>query len=184
MSQITLRELTPDLLPDWLAFFDHDAFADNPDWAACYCHFFHADSAVKPFDDLSGPENRAAACALIAAARLKGYLAYADGKPVGWCQAAPRVLIPNLQLDECLAVDDLDRVGAVVCFTIAEPYRRRGIAGCAARGCLRRLSRAKVWPSPKPTRAQTPPMMPTTTTGRSRSIFTLGSRCSKSARAS
>ena len=129
MSQITLRELTPDLLPDWLAFFDHDAFADNPDWASCYCHFFHADSAVKPFDDLSGPENRAAACALIAAARMKGYLAYADGKPVGWCQAAPRWLIPNLQLDESLAVDDLDRVGAVVCFTIAEPYRRRGIAG-------------------------------------------------------
>ncbi len=129
MSQITLRELTPDLLPDWLAFFDHDAFADNPDWATCYCHFFHADSTVKPFDDLSGPENRAAACGLIAAARMRGYLAYADGKPVGWCQASPRWLIPNLQLDESLAVDDLDRVGAVVCFTIAEPYRRRGIAG-------------------------------------------------------
>ena len=35
MGQITLRELTPQLLPDWLAFFDHDAFADNPDpWSS------------------------------------------------------------------------------------------------------------------------------------------------------
>ena len=71
MTQLAVRELTPDLLPDWLAFFDHDAFAGNPDWASCYCHFFHADSAVKPWDDLSGPENRAAACALISAARRK-----------------------------------------------------------------------------------------------------------------
>ena len=38
------------------------------------------------------------------------------------------MLIPNLQPDECLTADDADRVGAVVCFTIAEPYRRRGIA--------------------------------------------------------
>lgn len=127
-SDLSIHPLTPALLPDWLAFFDRDAFADNPDWAGCYCHFFHADYAEKPFEDRSGPENRAAACALLAAGRMAGYLAYADGKPVGWCQAAPRRLIPNLQADERLAVDDLDQVGAIVCFTIAAPFRRRGLA--------------------------------------------------------
>jgi GNAT superfamily N-acetyltransferase len=60
---------------------------------------------------------------------MRGYQAYADGKPVCWRQAAPRLLIPNLQLDGSLAVDNLNRAGAAVCFTIAAPYRRRGIAG-------------------------------------------------------
>src|SRR5689334_8204024 len=26
-----------DRVDDWLRLFDHDAFADNPDWASCYC---------------------------------------------------------------------------------------------------------------------------------------------------
>jgi GNAT superfamily N-acetyltransferase len=128
MPTATVRAFTPELLPDWLAFFDHDAFADNPEWAPCYCTFFHADSAEKPFEERGGPENRAAACALLAAGRMAGYLAYAGGKVVGWCHAAPRLLIPNVQLDPRRAVDDAERVGAVVCFVIAAPYRRRGIA--------------------------------------------------------
>lgn len=127
-SDLSIHPLTPNLLPDWLAFFDGDAFADNPGWAACYCHFFHADSSEKPFEEREGAENRAAACALLAAGQMRGYLAYAGGKLVGWCQAAPRLLIPNVQRDPRRAVDDADQAGAVVCFVIAQPFRRRGIA--------------------------------------------------------
>jgi GNAT superfamily N-acetyltransferase len=156
MLPIDVRAVTPDLLTDWLTFFDRDAFADNPEWAACYCHFFHADSAEKPFEERDGPENRAAACALLAAGRLRGYLAYVDGQPVGWCQAAPRTLIPNLQRDERLAIDDLNEVGSVVCFTIAAPYRHRGIARAlldAALDDFRRLGLvvAEAYPRPQAT---------------------------------
>jgi len=39
---------------------------------------------------------------------MHGYLAYVAGKPVGWCHAAPRRDIPNLQASEELRVDDVN----------------------------------------------------------------------------
>jgi hypothetical protein len=32
--------LSPANLQAFLAFFDHDGFADNPEWASCYCRCF------------------------------------------------------------------------------------------------------------------------------------------------
>jgi hypothetical protein len=37
IGDITVYPVTEDRVDDWLRFFDHDAFAGNPDWAACYC---------------------------------------------------------------------------------------------------------------------------------------------------
>ena len=125
---IEVRELTPGLLADWLAFFDREAFSDNPKWASCYCHFYFADHTAREWDLRSTAENREASSGLIAGGRLRGYLAYLDGKPVGWCQAGPRLRIPNLQNEEVLAVDDADRVGSIVCFIVAKPHRGRGVA--------------------------------------------------------
>ena len=79
-----VRELTPELLPDWLAFFDHDAFADHPEWVGCYCHFFQADHTEKDRDVRTAEENRAASSTLILSGGLRGHLAYLEGKPVGW----------------------------------------------------------------------------------------------------
>ena len=38
-AEIAVRELVPALLAEWLSFFDGGAFADNHEWAGCYCHF-------------------------------------------------------------------------------------------------------------------------------------------------
>ncbi len=133
MADILVRELTPDLLDEWLHFFDHIAFTDNPDWSGCYCYFYHADHAARDWDAREASENRAASRELIAAGRMKGFLAFAGDQPVGWVHAAPRRSIPNLQLDPSLAVGDADQVGSIVCFVIAAPYRRRGIAGALLR---------------------------------------------------
>ncbi len=123
-----VRELTPDLLPDWLAFFDRDAFADHPEWAGCYCHFFHANHAEKDWDARTAEENRTASSALILSGGLRGYLAYLEGNPVGWCQAAPRSLIPNIADDQALRVDDANKVGSIACFIVARPARGLGVA--------------------------------------------------------
>jgi GNAT superfamily N-acetyltransferase len=127
-TEVVVCPLDAGRLADWLAFFDNDAFADNPDWSGCYCHFFHADDAEKPFDERTPAENRAASIALIGQGRLQGYLAYSGGRPVGWCQAAPRRSIPNIASDDDLAVDDADDVGSIVCFLVAAPFRGRGVA--------------------------------------------------------
>lgn len=41
---ITVLRLAPERRDDYLRFLDHDrgpAFADNPEWARCYCHYYH-----------------------------------------------------------------------------------------------------------------------------------------------
>ena len=37
IGDVTVQPVTEDRVRDWLRFFDHDAFAGNPDWASCYC---------------------------------------------------------------------------------------------------------------------------------------------------
>jgi ribosomal protein S18 acetylase RimI-like enzyme len=37
---VEIKALTPELVEDYLAFFDSVAFADNPDWSGCYCYFY------------------------------------------------------------------------------------------------------------------------------------------------
>ena len=41
MSELVIKELNPSLKDDFLYFFDHIAFADNPDWSDCYCSLYH-----------------------------------------------------------------------------------------------------------------------------------------------
>jgi len=128
MDKLVIRALSPDLIEDYLGFFDRDAFADNPEWASCYCYFYHAPHKLKAWEARTREENRAAMSELISSGRMHGYLAYIEGKPVAWCHAAPRIQIPNLQEKDELRVDDVERVGAIVCFIVAKPYRRQGIA--------------------------------------------------------
>ena len=80
-SGLLVRPLTHELLDDWLAFFDRDAFADNPDWSDCYCQFFHVDDDAV-WQARTGEQNRASAIDLINARQMHGYLAYLDG-PAG-----------------------------------------------------------------------------------------------------
>ena len=126
-ADIVVRPLTHDLLDDWLAFFDHDGFADNPDWFGCYCQWFHASDA-SDWEARTVEQNRAASIEMIQARRMHGYLAYVGGRPVGWCQAAPRSQLPRIADDPNLAVDDTETVGSIVCFLIAASARRRGVA--------------------------------------------------------
>ena len=65
MPELTVRRLTPELLTDWLGFFDHEAFADNPDWSGCYCQWLHADRDARDWDTRTAQENRAASIDLI-----------------------------------------------------------------------------------------------------------------------
>jgi ribosomal protein S18 acetylase RimI-like enzyme len=128
MTDFVVQKLDPGRLGDWLRFFDGDAFADNHDWAGCYCHYYHADHAGKAWEARTADENRAATCERIAAGRMRGYLAYAGERPVGWLHAAPRTDIANIANDAELAVDDAACVGSIVCFVVAPAFRKQGVA--------------------------------------------------------
>jgi ribosomal protein S18 acetylase RimI-like enzyme len=122
---VEVKSLKPELLIDYLSFFDREAFTDNPDWAGCYCNFYLANHHAKPWEERTPQENRRDVGLRIQQDQMHGYLAYQDGKVVGWCHAVQLALIPNLYDPE----DDLaDQCGAIVCFIVAPGKRQQGIA--------------------------------------------------------
>ncbi len=124
-SPIEIQRLAPDRLQDFLHFFDGEAFADNPKWGMCFCQFLYVDHAKVNWAARTVQENRAAACERICTQRMQGYMAYRDGKPVGWCNAAPRTMMDAFA-DE--PDPDAARIGQITCFVVAKPHRRSGVA--------------------------------------------------------
>lgn len=124
-SRLTIRRLTPELKDDFLRYFEGAAFADNPKWKSCYCQFLYVDHAIVNWSARTADENRSAACDRIACKRMQGLLAYRDGQVVGWCNAAPRVLLDSFA-DE--PIPDAEQVGQITCFVVAREHRRTGVA--------------------------------------------------------
>lgn len=124
-DSLTVRRLTPELKDDFLQYFEGSAFADNPKWKSCYCQFLYVDHAKVNWAARTAEENRAAACDRIDCKRMQGLLAYRDGQVVGWCNAAPRVLLDSFA-DE--PVPDAEHVGQITCFVVAREHRRTGVA--------------------------------------------------------
>lgn len=127
---VVIRELGAELLDGYLAFFDQDAFADNPGWSHCYCAFFHSDF---PDDESSWSSegrarHRAFKAELIRSGKAPGLLAYFGNKVVGWCNAGPRAGYQNLRHRGEAVEDPTERVGSILCFIIARAYRGRGVA--------------------------------------------------------
>lgn len=127
-SEIVIRALTPELVRDYLAFFDHTAFADNPKWQYCYCNFLHHDHTNgPPFKETAPEANRTAVEKRICTRQMHGYLAFDGERAIGWCHASPRATFPALA-DEPDPDGVAARTGSIVCFVIAKDYRRKGLA--------------------------------------------------------
>ena len=122
---ITIKPLRPDLAQAYFAFFDHEAFSDNPGWASCYCFFPHAPHDTEEWDKRTGPQNRQAVGEMIAAGTQRGYLAFVGEKAVGWCNAGLRSTFTILDFPEEPGAPPL---GSIVCFLVAPDYRGQGVA--------------------------------------------------------
>ena len=125
-GELTIHRLTPERLGDYLAFFDGDAFMDNPQWSSCYCLYYQHDG--DDWEERNREQNRAGKAELIRQGKAHGLLAYLDGRPVAWCHAAPKSTLPRIANDEDLKSADDQTLGAIVCFVVAAPYRRQGLA--------------------------------------------------------
>ena len=127
-GDVEIRRLTPELRDDYLAYFDREAFSDNPAWAACYCLAYCLDEPGQEFDNRTAAQNRAERAAMIDRGEASGVLAYAGGRIVGWCHAAPRPSLKLLDGTAEFAADEPDATGAIVCYVVAPQYRGQGIA--------------------------------------------------------
>lgn len=143
---ITVLRLAPERRDDYLRFLDHDrgpAFADNPEWARCYCHYYHVPKELA-WGGFTAAQNRVAIGARIDAGEHEGYLGYAGDEVVGWLNVQPYSKLPHacarLGIDRpALPVNDF-QAAAVLCFVVAPSWRRRGVARALLAGALASLA--------------------------------------------
>ena len=118
MSDITVRAVSPDQHEAVMHYFDMVAYADNPNWARCFC----MERLVEDYEARTKQQNRAQRSELILSAKANGLVAYRLGRVVGWCHAAPKTELLNVE-----GTKD-PKVGAIVCFVVAPDQRRQGVA--------------------------------------------------------
>lgn len=122
---LTIKPLSPALLDDYLFFFDNIVFSENPHWSACYCYSFHFTGTN---DQWKKEDNRNAVIRMINENKMRGYLAYSDSKPVGWCNVNNRLNYQRLLKLYDLTDIENDKICSIVCFLIDPEFRRKGIA--------------------------------------------------------
>ncbi len=122
---ITIKPLSPELLDDYLFFFDNIIFTENPDWSKCYCYSFHFVGADEQWNKKN---NRAAVSKLIKEGKMQGYLAFSHGKPIGWCNVNDRNNYERLPQIYKLEDHSGKKICSVVCFLISPDFRKKGIA--------------------------------------------------------
>jgi len=126
IADLAVHPVTEDRVDDWLRFFDHDAFADNADWASCYCLEPHV-PATPDLPERLWRDSRANVAGRLRCGATFGYLAYVGGRPAGWVNASSRSDYGLYQLVDPDGPAPRSVIG-VSCFVIAPPFRRHGIA--------------------------------------------------------
>jgi len=127
---ITIKRLTPELVDEWLGFFDGIAFGDHGEWALCYCLEGHMTRQAN--EELKDPKaRREHAKQLILNEKMQGYLAFDGEKVCGWCNANDRdnYAFLNELFDYMKYEPDTRKTKSIFCFLVASEYRGRGIAG-------------------------------------------------------
>lgn len=82
----------------------------------------------KDYEANKGEGNRRRLKRLVTSGPPPGVLAYAGGKPVGWCAVAPREDYPVLGNSRILSPVDDQPVWSVTCLFVARGHRRSGLS--------------------------------------------------------
>ena len=112
---ITFAEVTPDRWGDLEELFEAPGGPKN-----CWCMVWRAKTGGIRRPD--APALKAMLRARVAAGEPVGLLAYAGGKPVGWCSVAPRPTFRDLGGPADHA-DDPGAVWSLTCFFVASEHR-------------------------------------------------------------
>jgi ribosomal protein S18 acetylase RimI-like enzyme len=115
-------------------FFRVHSAANGADW--CFCVAWWTPTWTG-WGERTAQQNRAQREALFAQDEYDGYLLYADGLPIGWCQVGRRDRLAKLVGQYRLLPDSA--TWAITCFQIAPAYRRQGLASALLQDVLRDL---------------------------------------------
>lgn len=139
-----IRKLTPDVIEDYVHFFDVTPHADNKEEHRCYCVWWCSEDYTGKDLTTSPEKRREYAIQCIKKDAIQGYLAYSNDEVVGWCNA-------NTKMDclECYcwrrfmgavptekATPEIT-VKSIFCLAISPKVRRQGVASLLVeRVCL------------------------------------------------
>ena len=134
--EIEIKRLTPDLAEDYAHFFDVTPHDDRTvkDELPCYCVTWRSDGSYISDNRHWFPtreERRSRAVQYIRDGFIQGYLAYYEGRIVGWCNATADCQGGVNYLREFWPIEEYRadvRVKSIFCFVIAPEMQRKGIA--------------------------------------------------------
>jgi GNAT superfamily N-acetyltransferase len=101
-------------------------FGERGACGGCWCMWWRLTQTE--FQKQKGQRNKAAFKKIVEASEIPGILAYANGRPVGWCAVAPREHYALLERSRTLARVDDKPVWSVTCVFVTRPFRRTGVS--------------------------------------------------------
>lgn len=133
---IQFKKLIPELVDDFIRYFDEDAFSDHDDWKGCYCLESHlpweenqkdiVDERITNID-----KRREKARKLVLDGTMTGYLLYEGDRVIAWCNAGDKTgYRPVCEAEDLFGTDtpEKGKVKILYCIDIAPDYRGKGIA--------------------------------------------------------
>ncbi len=133
--KLEIKKLSPELVEEYIHFFDTTPHDDLDPANTCYCISWCSDDHRGMLCYPSREERRSMAAEYVKSGKIQGYLAYADGKLVGWCNANTRSVcmncggwlftMPKVREEQ---LHSEDKVKSIYCFLIAPEMKRKGIA--------------------------------------------------------
>jgi GNAT superfamily N-acetyltransferase len=139
IGEVEVKDVTPDLVPQYQHFFDKVAFRDFPAWQFCYCMETHRTHDDAEWDKRTGADNRHDMSRAIELGEVTALLAFADGAPIGWCNYGETTHLAGVVRKLNLDPTAYEGVGSVSCFVIAAPYRGHGVASKLLEAAVERL---------------------------------------------
>jgi GNAT superfamily N-acetyltransferase len=103
-------------------------FGANGACGGCWCMHWRVEKGGAAWAACKGEPNRRAFLKLLKQGHVQGTLAFADDKPVGWCNFGPREEFLRLQRSRVLSYEAAPETWSINCFFIAPGWRKRGIA--------------------------------------------------------
>jgi GNAT superfamily N-acetyltransferase len=119
--ELAFHPATADRWPDI-----EELFGERGACGGCWCMAWRLKRSQ--FVEQKGAGNRKTLKVIVENGGTPGILAYAGGRPIGWCAVAPREFYPALARSRVLKPIDDFPVWSVTCFFVEKEHRRRGVS--------------------------------------------------------
>ena len=126
---LTFHPLTADRWRDL-----EELFGERGAYDGCWCMWWRV--SRRQFQEEKGAGNRRAMEGIVGSGDEPGVLAYAAGRPAGWCAVAPRDVYASLNRSRTLKRIDDEPVWSITCFYVADAYRGRGVMASLLRAAV------------------------------------------------